>query len=260
MTASEKRRAKDYAEATESAEFAEKKQPRRAAGDGLAGAIEVECNRDEGAVPSRVPKRRPSDSTERLIEALYEPKGILYRVFRADERLEIVERIAEAGEPEAIPELLQLVLTGERKIAQASAGAVERLLKQLKAVDFVRFDQFVRQGNIDWSRRTASWYELKTKDVEYFAGMGPAGVSVLGIASCHGSGYVREAAIRKLGECKTGAELPFLLMRLNDWVGRVRGVARELVERRIEPGYVGYFLEWLPLVPIPGPAAGITRR
>lgn len=48
---------------------------------------------------------------------------------------------------------------------------------------------------------------------------------VLGLFSFHPSGYVREAAVRRLAAPADGSALRFLLLRLNDWVAEVREAA-----------------------------------
>jgi hypothetical protein len=44
----------------------------------------------------------------------------------------------------------------------------------------------------------------------------------MALASFHPSGYVREEAIAHLAAVWDGTELPFLLIRVNDWVAPVR--------------------------------------
>lgn len=47
-------------------------------------------------------------------------------------------------------------------------------------------------------------------------------VHLLGIASMNASGYVREAAIQSLEKLDNPKIIPYLLMRLNDWVPTIR--------------------------------------
>jgi HEAT repeat protein len=88
---------------------------------------------------------------------------------------------------------------------------------------------------------------MKPKDVGHLASMGEMSVSLLGIASCHTNGYVREAAVRELGKTETGAELPFLLIRANDWVREIRCSARDFLLKRIRPDYIHRLMDWLSL-------------
>jgi hypothetical protein len=59
--------------------------------------------------------------------------------------------------------------------------------------------------------------------------------------SFHRSGYEREAAVQRLAQCTTGAELPYLLLRLKDWVPQVRDAAERAVAERIRPEYLPHF-------------------
>ena len=189
----------------------------------------------------------PSESTERLIESLYAKKGLWDRFVQIDPQDEIIRKIADAGEPAAIPDLLPILIIGDRKSILASAKAIHHLLQMLKPPDFVRFDEFVRQGYADWRVRREPWYVVKPKDVGHLASMGDMSVSLLGIASCHTNGHVREAAVRELGKTETGTELPFLLIRANDWVPEIRSSARDFLLNRIRSDYIHRLMDWLPL-------------
>lgn len=67
-------------------------------------------------------------------------------------------------------------------------------------------------------------------------------------ASCHASGHVRERAVRRLATRQDGRELPFLLVRLNDWVPQVRAVASDALARRIALTRVDAWVGVLPAV------------
>jgi HEAT repeat protein len=192
-------------------------------------------------------KNKPSESTERLIESLYVKKGLWDRFVQIDPQDEIIRQIADTGEPSAIPDLLPFLIIGDRRSILASAKAIHHLLQMLKPTDFVRFDEFVRQGYPDWRVRREPWYLMKPKDVGHLASMGEMSVSLLGIASCHTNGHVREAAVGELGKTETGTELPFLLIRANDWVPEIRSSARNFLLNRIRSDYIHRLMDWLPL-------------
>src|SRR5882762_3839318 len=115
-------------------------------------------------VPAKIQmKNKPSESTERLIESLYVKKGLWDRFVQIDPQDEIIHQIADAGEPAAIPDLLPFLIIGDRRSVLASAKAIHHLLQMLKPTDFVRFDEFVRQGYPDWRVRREPWYLMKPK-------------------------------------------------------------------------------------------------
>jgi HEAT repeat protein len=192
-------------------------------------------------------KSKPSESTERLIESLYAKRGLWDILARQVQPDEVIRLIEDAGEPEVIPDLLPILIIGDRKSIRASAKAIHQLLQKLNPADFVRFDELVRQGYSDWRVRREPWYVMKPEDVGHLASLGEMSVSLLGIASCHTNGYVRGAAVRELGKTETGAELPFLLIRANDWVPEIRSSARNLLLNRIRANYIHRLAAWLPL-------------
>lgn len=65
----------------------------------------------------------------------------------------------------------------------------------------------------------------------------PANGLLTGLLSFHGSGYVREAAVARLIDCSDGSEVPFLLLRCNDWVGAIAKLAQDGVRARLRPDY-----------------------
>lgn len=93
------------------------------------------------------------------------------------------------------------------------------------------------------------WYHLQPSDL----GAPPllpesSSAPVVALASMHPSGFVREAAVRLLGTRTDGAELPWLLLRLNDWVPEIRKAAESAVRDRLVPSYSGRFVACLGLV------------
>ena len=71
---------------------------------------------------------------------------------------------------------------------------------------------------------------------------------VLGLTSFHPDGYLREKALHALAARHSGIEIPFILLRLNDWVKEIRTVAREAFDERLTPEYAVHFVMNLPLV------------
>jgi HEAT repeat protein len=151
------------------------------------------------------------------------------------------------AEPLAAPLLAGLLVIDSEDLRQAAAYVVGQLVDQVLPEDFVQFDEACRN---EWSCETAStsaWRRLKPSDVSRL-GLLPRAAACVGLASCHGNGYVREAAVNELANVTDGTELPFLLLRLNDWVRAVRESALAPVLHRIIPGNLGLFLEHSALV------------
>ena len=195
------------------------------------------------------PTQKPlSPDTRRLLEMLRQRPGAFGKFFSADPRADIIRTIGASGEIAVVPNLLPFALDSNKEIAREAVRTIERLLQMLGPADYVHFDEFVREADIDWQRRQETWSDLRVHDVERAARLPEGAVFVLGVLSSYGSGYIREVAVRELGKTHTGEELPYLLIRSNDWVGIVRECARELLIARIKPESTALFLRWLPLV------------
>jgi len=70
----------------------------------------------------------------------------------------------------------------------------------------------------------------------------------LAVLSMHRSGYVREAALRRLAEINDGTELPYIFICLNDWVAEIRGFAESAIVERLRPQLAAGLVQLLPLV------------
>jgi HEAT repeat protein len=128
------------------------------------------------------------------------------------------------------------------------AGEIHQIICELSPLDLASLDQRVREiGTAYRYYNLQNWQSLRPSDVGRLA-QSKFATSLVGLASSHCSGYVREAAVVELASQRTGKELPFLLIRLNDWVSQVRDVAERAVRARIEPGYAVHFLANITLV------------
>ncbi|MBW3625223.1 MAG: hypothetical protein KY468_17635, partial [Armatimonadetes bacterium] len=164
---------------------------------------------------------------------------------------EALQRVAESGESVAVPYILPLLLSPSEGIARAAARAVHRLMARVPPGNLPAFDDWLRTVYLfpyDRNFGNSDWNDLRPEGVSTLIRFPEETVSLLGAASGHRSGHVREAALRLLAEVHDGSELPFLLVRLNDWVGPIRRAAREAVEERLNVRYAPHLVRNLELV------------
>jgi HEAT repeat protein len=76
----------------------------------------------------------------------------------------------------------------------------------------------------------------------------PSDALLTALASFHGSGYVREAAVRRLLDNRDGSEVPFVLLRCNDWVPTIAELAQRGLRDRLQPDYAGHVLRSYRLI------------
>jgi len=178
-----------------------------------------------------------------LIKRLYRPSGIADRLFGDKERLSVIDALAATGDVGAIPHLVPS-LARRRSEANAAATAVDALLSDATDDELILLDQAMRGDRDAWY--LPAWWNLEPGDLSP-----PESLKervTLEIVSFHPNGFLREAAVIHLARLTDGGELPFLLLRLNDWVAEVRAAAREAIRARLTPSYAGHFLNHVRLI------------
>jgi HEAT repeat protein len=165
-----------------------------------------------------------------------------------DERdVAVLTRLASDPEPAIVRHLLPFLVGVRPPVMFAAADVVRRAIDVSSADDLLDLDEECRKASYggEWGD---DWARIKPIDVARFENLGTSEVAVVGVASFHANGYVREAAVSRLDAIERHAELPFLLIRINDWVEAVAARASAAIERRLVPAYAVPFLEQLPMI------------
>lgn len=196
----------------------------------------------------RVVVKTVSRETREKIDRLFLGGSFWSRVLAgAEEQVELLHDIGFSGEAGAIPDIVCLLVDARGSVWRAAAEAVHRLLQTLSPSDFAELDQRIR-GISRYDRGLDhKWRELRPAQLKHLATSEFAS-SLLGLTSFHNSGYVREAAVRRLSTMTDGHEFPFLLIRLNDWVVPVRDAAAKAINTRLRPECAHHFLSNFRLV------------
>jgi len=147
-----------------------------------------------------------------------------------------------------IVDIIPLVLATDAGVATEAATEVHKLVLGATANELVWLDQALRQRSYYSGDYLYEWQKLSPDELGKLEQFNDASVSLLGMASFHSSGYVREAAVKRLALITSGAELPFLLLRVNDWVVNVREAAYDAIRARFKPDYARSFIQNLALV------------
>jgi HEAT repeat protein len=154
--------------------------------------------------------------------------------------------LAARRDPRATPYALTWVFSEDRATSRRGAEGLDRMLAAMRPLDLLAVDEWIRRAS-DYEYGAFEWRGYRDRRLIELA-QRHASASPLGILCSHPNGYVRETAIIALAERHRGDELPFLLIRLNDWVEAVRRRARATVEHRIRLDYVPHWVKWLPLL------------
>jgi HEAT repeat protein len=189
-----------------------------------------------------------SPETQRLISDLNQPRGFVKTLTTSRIYVSLLISIGNSKEPAAIIEILPFVLSKKRDVAEAAASAVHKLVSGTTSEDLAWLDYALRRRSPYSGNSFYKWHKISPEDLVSLERFDAPLVSLLGMASFHQNGYVRGAAINRLNTISGGAELRFLILRLNDWVSNVRAAAYDAVRSRLRPEYGAAFVATLPLV------------
>jgi HEAT repeat protein len=189
-----------------------------------------------------------SPNTRALIQQLYEPASLWEKLKGSPEDAKILSELGDSHEPSAIVDILPFVLARRPEVAAAAALSVHKLVLGSTTKELAWLDFALRQRSPYSGDHFYEWHKVSPDQLGMLERFGESAGSLFGMASFHQSGYVREAAIKRLDQITTRAELPFLMLRLNDWVSNVRDAAYEAVRTRLKPEYGPSFIANFALV------------
>lgn len=145
-----------------------------------------------------------------------------------------------------IPDAFKLLLSSDEKIKLQASEVLNQVVGSLSSNQLVKMDKVFRERtsfdwHYDWKNKNPNelLHPLMSKEEK---------VRILGLSSFHPNGYFREKAILALSNMKTGHEIPYILIRLNDWVKQIRNTSKEQLMRYVTPEYVMDFVNNLPLL------------
>lgn len=180
--------------------------------------------------------RRISIGVEYLLDQLYEQESV-----------EILVQIKESGEFAAIPYLKSFLFSQSPEIVRAAENAISDLLLQCPVSELIWLSERCREIlPFHYQERGKAWIELQPETVLHWSNdIHPIQIIM---ASFHWDGYVREVAVRRLSQFQNGSEIPWLLIRLNDWVSPIRFKAYRALKQKIHIRNIEYFIQSIWLV------------
>jgi HEAT repeat protein len=192
-----------------------------------------------------------SETTEEIVRQLYEAdKGQSW--FRSTTRdhaiCDLLARLADAAEYRTVACAARFLFSPSPSVRQSAFKTIAALMGHVSPIRLLQTgDAF--GASYGWYVNH-QWDYLPSSKVLTLATDESNRVNsyVLGLASSHRNGYVRHEAVRLLSAISDGTELPFLLIRQNDWVRLIAVDAQDAIERRISDGYLPHLVRSLPLI------------
>lgn len=132
----------------------------------------------------------------------------------------ILKQIGTLGQPASLPYLLTWVHCPAKEAREAAEMAVGKLLPALNPREILALEAFFRE----------SWSKVDTYGQSFFA----HSLTACMLTTMAPSGRWREASLRQLLLSKDLNALPFVLLRINDWVPQVRAVAEKWLSLHLD--------------------------
>ncbi|GAA0725347.1 hypothetical protein GCM10008905_20550 [Clostridium malenominatum] len=156
------------------------------------------------------------------------------------------ELLRDDIELSAIPDAFQLLLSSEEKVKLQSVEVLNHVMSTLNSSQLIKLDKMFRERtSYDWSY---DWRNKDPKELFHPLMSQEEKIAILGLSSFHPNGYFREKAIKALSNMETGHEIPYLLIRINDWVRGVRDLSKEGLLKFLTSEHAMNFVNSLPLV------------
>lgn len=158
----------------------------------------------------------------------------------------ILKEIEEDHKIEAVPNAFWFLLSSDRDLKVRTSKSLHQLIRSLSSSQLTKLDNIFRDRTsfewyYDWKNEEP--YQLISSDLTL-----EEQITIFGLCSFHPNGYFREKAILALSKIPASTVLPYLLIRLNDWVIQVRNCAESSVLKRLNTGNAPDIVQNLPLI------------
>jgi HEAT repeat protein len=144
-----------------------------------------------------------------------------------------------------IPYVLPFTLSPQTIVAETAASIVESQSQTISSLHLLQLQDRLRGGDWNYSAHLSQWNAMKLERLSKFFQTHPR---LVAMASFHPNGYVREAAVKYLEAQLSGLELPYLLIRLTDWVPQISERAKMALEARLQKDYFHNLIDNLLLI------------
>ena len=160
----------------------------------------------------------------------------------------LLNQLAAIGEVAALPCVARFLSSSDEETLRCLRRTIATLITRLSPNELLHFTELY-----DWASEWYTnhlWGKLTPSRISAIAGdqHDEGHAFVLGLFTFHRSGFVRHEAVRLLSKLNDGSELPFLLIRQNDWVGPIAKDAQAAVSLRINDANVQHLAESLEII------------
>lgn len=160
------------------------------------------------------------------------------------DRISLSAAKLEAGQENALAVLYPALLSRDENLANSAAEAIYTYLESLNVSKIIKLSlRFREYTSMEWS---VDWKYVSISDIRENILNENAFLSILRLGTFHPNGYFREKCMLALEDDE--ASLPYIALRLNDWVGPVQNTAYRILAKRLPDAKTDTAIEMLPFI------------
>ncbi len=184
------------------------------------------------------------DQTSELIRQAYEHAVRRFFINKKAES-ELFSRLNLITEESAIPLLLPLDFSHNKRLAETVASTIHKIVIKIPVDTLESLDEMIRRiddyYNQFWNQMTV--HQVKSLNFEKSI------CNTIYVLLCsHHNGYIREQAIEELSSEFSELNIPILLIRTNDWVDKIKLLVNERLIEFIDDNKISSFIPSLNLI------------
>lgn len=152
-----------------------------------------------------------------------------------DKKKQPIHRFTEIENPTSIDTLIPFLKKNSKIVRSKAIRQIQVLFSKIKG----RQNYYFSLKHCSISKADFDFYEEHFTPTDF--------VLILKIASLNKDGYVREEAVKRLGNSQDKTALTFIIFRLADWVVPVRKIAKKALDMFLEPKFIPTIIDNLSL-------------
>lgn len=156
----------------------------------------------------------------------------LFGKTKVRDKIDVLNSLKPYADLADIEYVYPLVFDKDTELASAAARVVAEIMRKVQGKNWNNVYDTVKYVKVE--------FEGIVNLLKF-----PADISIhlLGIASLNSNGYIREKAIRNFSKVSSSSAIPYILLRLNDWVLPVRSLAEYMLKNILTLDNVDAFID-----------------
>lgn len=156
---------------------------------------------------------------------------------KAKDKLEALNKLRNDADLGDINYIFPLILTKNATLVLTAAQIVAGVMNRIEDKAWNRIYDQIKYTKID-EKSMVSLLDFEPNIT----------IHLLGVASLNSSGYVREKALKLISGVKHPSAIPYVLLRLNDWVRSIRNLAEHILKNMLTADNISLFINYFALI------------